>query len=95
MEELASRAQLENDVVVLSGLGEVDELDDVWVVELSHNLHFLEDVRSLHAHYVSNQSQSGIGKETKPRPLMTRRTLGLVYYRTSTVFGAFLKSAWR
>ena len=47
MEELASRAQLENDVVVLSGLGEFDELDDVWVVELPHNLHFLEDVRSL------------------------------------------------
>ena len=95
MEELASRAQLENDVVVLSGLGEVDELDDVWVVELSHNCHFLEDVRSLHAHYVSNQSQSDIGKETKPRLLITRRTLGLLYYRTSTVFGAFLKSAWR
>jgi hypothetical protein len=55
VEELASRAQLENDVVVLSGLGEFDELDDVWVVDLSHNLHFLEDVRSLHAHYVSNQ----------------------------------------
>ena len=95
MEELASRAQLENDVVVLSRLGEFDEPDNVWVVELLHDLHFLEDVRSLHAHYVSNQSQSDIGKETKPRPLMTQRALGLVYYRTCTVFGAFLKSAWR
>lgn len=47
MEELTSRAQLENNVVVLFGLGEFDELDDIWVVELSHNLHFLEDVRSL------------------------------------------------
>ena len=47
MEELSARAQFENDVVVLPGLGEVDEADDVGMVELSHYLDFFEDVCSL------------------------------------------------
>lgn len=47
MEKLASRTELENDVVVLTRLGEVNELDDIRVVELSHNLYFFEDVCSL------------------------------------------------
>lgn len=48
VEELASRAKLKNDIVVLSGFGEVDEFDDVGVIDLPHDLHLFQDVRSLH-----------------------------------------------
>lgn len=47
MEELAARAKLQDNVVVLTGFGEVDEFDDIGMVELSHDLDFLEDVCSL------------------------------------------------
>lgn len=47
MEELAARAELQDNVVVLTGFGEVDEFDNVGMVELSHDLYLLEDVRSL------------------------------------------------
>jgi hypothetical protein len=47
MEKLASRTELENDVVVLSGLGEIDQFSDVGVIKVAHNLNFLEDVGSL------------------------------------------------
>lgn len=47
MEQFATRAQLEDDVIVLSGLGEVDEFYDVGVIQLAHDLHLLEDVGSL------------------------------------------------
>ena len=47
MEELAARAELQDNVVVLSGFGEVDKFDDIRVVELSHDLYLFEDVRSL------------------------------------------------
>lgn len=47
MEELAAWAELQNDVVILSGFGEVDEADDVGVVELSHYLDLFENIRSL------------------------------------------------
>lgn len=47
MEELAAGAELEDDVVVLTGFGEVDEFDNVGMVELSHDLYLFEDVRSL------------------------------------------------
>ena len=50
VEELAAGAELEDDVVVLTRLGEVNELDDVRVVELPHDLDFLEDVRALCGH---------------------------------------------
>jgi hypothetical protein len=41
MEELSAGGQLQNDVVVLLGFGKVDELNDVWVIQLSHDLYFL------------------------------------------------------
>ena len=44
VEELAAGAQLKDDVVVLVRLCELDELDNVGVVELAHNLDFLQDV---------------------------------------------------
>lgn len=47
VEELATGAQLQDDVVVLSRFREVDETDDVRVVELPHYLDFFEDIRSL------------------------------------------------
>jgi hypothetical protein len=47
MEELATGAKLENDVVVLSGFGEVDKTDDVGVIQLPHDLNLFEDVGSL------------------------------------------------
>lgn len=47
MEEFAARAELEHNVVILTGFGEVDEFDNIGMVELSHDLYFFEDVRSL------------------------------------------------
>lgn len=47
VEQLAARRQLEDDVVVLPRLREVDELDDVRVIDLSHDLHLFQDVRPL------------------------------------------------
>lgn len=51
VEQLSTRAEFENDVVVLSRFGKVHQLDDVWVVEVAHNLDFLEDVHSLQDRY--------------------------------------------
>jgi hypothetical protein len=47
VEELATGSKFQHNVVVLPRLGEVDELDDVGVVELTHDLHLLEDVGTL------------------------------------------------
>jgi hypothetical protein len=47
VEQLAAGRQLEDDVVVLPRLGKVDELDDVGVVELLHDLDFFQDVGPL------------------------------------------------
>lgn len=47
VEELAAWRKLENDVVVLFGFGKVDEVDDVGVFELAHDLDLLQNVRSL------------------------------------------------
>lgn len=47
MEQFAAGAKFEDDVVVLARFGEVNQLDDVGVVKLTHDLDFLEDVRSL------------------------------------------------
>ena len=48
VEELASGAELEDDVVVLTGFGEFHELDDIGVIEYPHDLNFFEDVGTLH-----------------------------------------------
>lgn len=47
MEELAAGAQLQDDIIVLAGFGEVDEADNVGVVELPHDLNLFQDVGAL------------------------------------------------
>lgn len=56
VEKLATRAELKNDIVVLSGFGEVDKLHDVGMIELAHDLDFLENICSLFEHDVSRCS---------------------------------------
>lgn len=47
MEQFATWGKFENDVVILLGFGKVDELDDVGVVQLAHNLDFFQNVGPL------------------------------------------------
>lgn len=47
MEELATGRELEDDVVVLLGFRKVDELDDVGMIELPHDLNLFQDVGPL------------------------------------------------
>jgi hypothetical protein len=47
MEQFSARTEFENDKVVLARLVEINQLDDVGVIQLSHNLNFLQDIRSL------------------------------------------------
>ena len=65
VEELSSWTELEYDVVVLVRLGEVDELDDIWMVELAHNLNFFEDIRTL-------QKNSGQPCSSGPKNLIAQ-----------------------
>lgn len=44
MEQLATWSQLQNNKVIVLGLGKVDQLDNIGVVELLHNLNFFENV---------------------------------------------------
>lgn len=88
MEKLATRTQLQDEIVVLSGFGEVDEFDHVGVVKLSHDLYFLQDVRSLLIiTSVSASLAKRWGEADAAGTAQETRNL-----RTSTVFGAFLKS---
>ena len=48
MEQLATGAQFEDDVVSLTRFGKMDEFDDVGMVDLSHDLNFFEDVGALY-----------------------------------------------
>lgn len=92
VEELATRAELENDVVVLGRLGEVDQLDDIGVIYLSHDLHFFKNVGSLECIIlVSNLhgtdwSVSADKHQNADNVEGTERLM-----RTSTTFGCFLK----
>ena len=47
MKQLASRAELQDNVVILAGFREVDQLHDIGVVYLSHDLNFFENVLPL------------------------------------------------
>jgi hypothetical protein len=42
-----SKLTLENQEVEFVAFGEADKLDDIWVIDTSHNLDFFEDVGSL------------------------------------------------
>lgn len=47
MEELAALGEFENDVVILSRFRKFDEFDDVWMIKLTHDLYFFQDVGAL------------------------------------------------
>lgn len=47
VEKFAAWCEFQDNIIVLLRFGEVDKLDDVGVVELPHNLNFLEDICSL------------------------------------------------
>ena len=47
VEKLASRTELEYDVIVLPRFRKVDELDNIGVVKLSHYLDFFENIGAL------------------------------------------------
>lgn len=47
MEQLATGAEFEDDIVVLTRLGETNQLDDIRVVKIAHDLHFFQDVGTL------------------------------------------------
>jgi hypothetical protein len=73
---------------VLSRLGELDQLDDIGVVELTHDLYLLEDVCSLEGGgYVSEYVLEGNSDKWLDKSHNVFKVM-----RTSTVFGAFLKS---
>ena len=93
VEELAARAEFQNNIVVLARLGKVDQLDDVRVIYLSHDLHFFENVGSLERSVpVSNLPVIEYCASADKR-----QNAGCVagmerLMRTSTTFGCFLKS---
>lgn len=47
VEQLATGGQLQHNVVVLLGFGKFNELDDVGVVKLTHDLNLFQDIRAL------------------------------------------------
>jgi len=47
VEEFSSRTKLQNDEIVLSGFRKIDELDDIGMIQLAHDLNFLENVCTL------------------------------------------------
>jgi hypothetical protein len=47
MEQLAAGTQLQDDVVKLRRLGELDEFDNIWVIQLAHYLDFFQDIGAL------------------------------------------------
>jgi len=47
VEKFATRTQLKNDVVILLRFAELNELNDVGVIKVAHDLDFLQDIRSL------------------------------------------------
>jgi len=47
VEKLATRTELKDDIIVLPRFGKVDELDNVGMIKLAHDLNLLENIRSL------------------------------------------------
>ena len=47
MEEFATWAEFEYNVIVLLRFGKIDKSDNVGMIKLSHNLDFLQDIGSL------------------------------------------------
>lgn len=47
VEEFTTGGELEDNVVVGLGLGKIDELDDVGMIKLLHNLDLFENIRAL------------------------------------------------
>lgn len=53
MKEFSTRAKFEDDEIILPGFVKVDEFDDIRVIQLPHDLNFLEDVRALYTLLIS------------------------------------------
>lgn len=93
VEELAARTEFQNDIVVLARLGKVNQLDDIWVIYLSHDLHFFENVGSLEGTIPVSNLQvidcyfSADKRQNADYVAGMERLM-----RTSTTFGCFLKS---
>ena len=47
VEELSTRAKLEDNEIVLARFRKADKFDNIWVVQLSHNLNFFENIGAL------------------------------------------------
>ncbi len=91
MEELASWAEFKDDVVVLARFGKVDELDNIRVIQLPHDLHFFEDIGSLRG----EEQKLAVSLRTRSRHKCGNAwpQMGLEKsMRTSTTLGCFLKS---
>ena len=84
VEEFAARTQLEHDEVVLTRFGERNQLDDVGMIDLTHDLNLFEDVCSL------SSSVRNIGMTVRCSRDVTE---AMKVARTSTPLGCFLKSA--
>ena len=65
MKQLASRTELENNVVILPGFREINEINDVGVVQLAHDLNFFENIRSLHERMGISRISLWIGKHER------------------------------
>lgn len=93
MEELAARAELQDDIVILTTFGEIEKLDDVRVVDLTHDLDFFEDVLSLHVAYlVSTPHPHWWVVAGSASSVRCGGGTELDVMRTSTTLGCFLKS---
>ena len=47
VEELSTRAKLEDNEIVLARFRKADKFDNIWVVQLSHYLNFFENIGTL------------------------------------------------
>ena len=93
MEELAARAELQDDVVILTTFGEIKKLDDIWVVDLTHDLYFFEDVLSLFVAYLVSTPHRHCWIVAGSASFVRCGGGGeLDVLRTSTTLGCFLKS---
>lgn len=64
MKKFAAWGKLQDDVVVLLRLGEVDQLDDVGVIELPHDLNLFKNICSLD----NNENDKSVGMFTRTKP---------------------------
>ena len=74
VKEFAARAEFEDDVIVLRGLGEADQPDDIRMIESAHNGGLLEDIGALSAvHLILANDLDG------DLVILAREILGAIY----------------